>query len=67
MGTVYSTNWRGDTCIKLSWPKNLKGRDHLQDLVKERRMVLEWFLDKQVRKVWTGFIWLRVGTSGGLL
>jgi hypothetical protein len=29
-------------------------------------MVLEWFLDKQVRKVWTGFIWLRVGTSGGL-
>jgi hypothetical protein len=31
------------------------------------RIILEWFLEKQVGKVWTGFIWLRTETSGGVL
>jgi len=38
--------------------KNLKGRDH---------SVLEWSLGKLRGDVWTGWIWLRRGTSGGLL
>jgi len=29
--------------------------------------MLEWILDKFDRKMWTGFIWLRMVTSGGLL
>jgi hypothetical protein len=29
-------------------------------------MILEWILGKQGVKLWTGFIWLRIGTSGGL-
>jgi len=38
----------------------------LEDLVIDGRMILEWILGKQGWKVWTGFIWLRMGTSGGL-
>jgi hypothetical protein len=30
------------------------------------RIILKWILDKKDRVVWTGFIWLRIGTSGGL-
>ena len=29
----------------------------------EGMIILKWTLKKQVR-VWTGFVWLRVGTSG---
>jgi hypothetical protein len=40
----------------------LKGRDYLKDLGMD-----EWILQKWCGKVWTGFIWLRTGTSGRLL
>jgi hypothetical protein len=36
------------------WYKNRKERDRLELVVKDER-------------VWTGFIWLRIGTSGRLL
>jgi hypothetical protein len=26
-----------------------------------------WFLKESVVRMWTGFVWLRIGTSGGLL
>jgi hypothetical protein len=42
-------------------------RDHLGDLDVDRRIILEWILEKFIGKVWTGFIWLRIRTSGGLL
>jgi hypothetical protein len=47
--------------------KNLKGRDHLEDLVIVEKIVLEWILEKQCGKLWTGFIWLRTGTNSALL
>jgi uncharacterized membrane protein YjdF len=31
------------------------------------RIILEWILRKYDGKVWTGFIWLRIGNSGGFL
>jgi hypothetical protein len=31
------------------------------------RIILKRILTKQVLRVWTGFIWLRMGKSGGLL
>jgi hypothetical protein len=49
------------------WLQNLAGRDHLQDTGMSGRVILEWILEKQGGKVWTGFIWLGIGTSGGLL
>jgi hypothetical protein len=49
------------------WPKNLKGRDHWGNLVVDRKIVLEKILGKYGGKVVTGCIWLRIGTSDGLL
>jgi hypothetical protein len=49
------------------WSENLNGRDHLEDLAVDGKIILEWILKKQVGRVWTGFIWLRIGTSGGVL
>jgi hypothetical protein len=39
----------------------------LGDLGVVERIILEWILGKQCGRVWTGFFWLRIGTSGGLL
>jgi hypothetical protein len=36
-------------------------------LIVDGRIILKWFLRKQVWRVWIGFIWLRTGTGGGLL
>jgi hypothetical protein len=44
----------------------MKGRDHSEDLGVDGR-ILEYTFGKYSRKIWTGFIWLRIGTSGGLL
>jgi len=49
------------------WTEHLKGRDHLEDLGADGTIILEWILRKLGRKLWTGFIWLTIGTSGGLL
>jgi hypothetical protein len=38
-----------------------EGNRPLKDLDIDGRLTLEWI------KLWTGFIWLRIGTSGGLL
>jgi len=45
------------------WLKNLKGRDHIEDLGIDGRIILEWDLGK----VWTGCMWLRIRTGGGPL
>jgi hypothetical protein len=49
------------------WSENLKGRNHSEDLSVDKKMILEWILGKQNGKVWTVFVWLRTGASGGLL
>jgi hypothetical protein len=46
---------------------NLKGRDRLGDLDVHERMILKLMLEEQNVKVWTGFIWLRIGSSDALL
>jgi hypothetical protein len=46
------------------WLENLKGRDHLEGPVVGGRIILEWILGKQGRKVWRRCTWLRIGTSG---
>jgi hypothetical protein len=45
----------------------LMGRDHLEDLDVGWEIILEYIVGKFGEKVWTGFIWLRMGTSGLLL
>jgi hypothetical protein len=52
---------------KKFWSVDVKGRDHLEDLGVDETVILKWILRKYGGKVWIGFIWLRVGISGGLL
>jgi hypothetical protein len=47
--------------------ENLKGIHHSEDLDIGGKIILEWILGKEGGKVWTGFIWLRIRTSGRLL
>jgi hypothetical protein len=47
--------------------ENLKRRDGSEDLEVDGRIILESVLGKQDRKVWAGYFWLRIWTSGGLL
>jgi hypothetical protein len=48
------------------WLVNLNGRYHLEDLGVDGKVIVEWILGKQRGRMWTGCIWLRIGTSGGL-
>jgi hypothetical protein len=49
------------------WLESLKGRDHLDDLGVDGRIILKWILWKQGWRVLTEFMLLRIGTGGGPL
>jgi hypothetical protein len=49
------------------WSENSKGRDHSEDLSVNGEAILDWILEKYGGILWTGFMWLRIGTSGGFL
>jgi hypothetical protein len=49
------------------WSENFEERDGSEDSGGDERIILEWILGKQGGKVWTGCIWLSIGTSGGIL
>jgi hypothetical protein len=44
-----------------------EGKNHSEDPGLDEKIILEWILEKQVGRMWTGCIWFRIGTSGGLL
>jgi hypothetical protein len=46
--------------------EDLKGRATRIDVGVDGRKILDWILRKWGAKVWTGFIWLRIGTIGKL-
>jgi hypothetical protein len=48
------------------WWESQKEKDHWENIEVGGRM-LKWMLERQGGMVWTGLIWLRIGTSGGLL
>jgi hypothetical protein len=39
----------------------------LEDPGVNERIILKWILEKWGGRAWTGSIWLRIGTGGGLL
>jgi hypothetical protein len=44
----------------------MTGRDHLEDLGIDERIILKLIKETDMR-VWTGFNWLMIGPSVGLL
>jgi hypothetical protein len=40
------------------------GRDHSEDVGVDGKIILEWILEKQGGKLWTGFMCFRTGISG---
>jgi len=44
-----------------------EGKRPFEDLGVDGRVILKLILGKQGGKLWTGFIWHRIGTSGGPL
>jgi hypothetical protein len=49
------------------WWKIQKKRDHWEDQDVGGWTILKWILEIYDGMVWIGLIWLRIGTSGGLL
>jgi hypothetical protein len=49
------------------WWESQKERDHYEDQGVGGWIILKRILERQDGVVWTGLIWLRIGTSGGLL
>jgi len=46
---------------------NLRERDHMEDSGVDGTIILRWVFRKWDVGVWTGSIWLRIGTGGGHL
>ena len=46
---------------------SLRERDHVEDLGIDERIISLQILKKYDGRIWTGLIWLRIGTSGRLL
>jgi hypothetical protein len=44
-----------------------KGKRHFEELGVDASIILKFILGNQGGKVWIGFIWPRIGTSGWLL
>jgi hypothetical protein len=48
------------------WWGSQKEGDHWEDQDVGGWTILKWILERQDGMVWTGLIWLRIGTGGGL-
>ena len=57
--------WRGDVRRGFCWG-NLREGDHFENSDVDGRIRLKWILEKW-DGAWTGSIWIRGGTGGGLL
>jgi hypothetical protein len=58
IGETCSAHGRREKCIQ-NFCRKPEG--------KRRQDKLEWILEESNGKMWTGFIWSRIGTSGRLL
>jgi hypothetical protein len=50
-----------------TWSLTLREKSHLGDPGVDGRIILRWVFRKWNVEAWTGWIWLMIGTGGGLL
>jgi hypothetical protein len=58
--------WRGETYTGFWWG-NVRERDNFGDPDVDWRIILRWIFMNWEVGVWTGLIWLRIGTGVGHL
>jgi hypothetical protein len=44
-----------------------EGKNHLEDLGVDGKIIKEWIVEGWDMKLWIGFMWLSIGASGMLL
>jgi hypothetical protein len=49
------------------WWESQRERDHLEDQDVGGCIILGWILERWDGAMWTGLVWLRIGTGGELL
>jgi len=49
------------------WQRNLKDREHFEELAVDRRIISRFTLKNQAWNVSTGLMWIEVGKIGGLV
>jgi hypothetical protein len=59
--------WETSEMFANCWTENLKQIYHFEDLDIDGMMTLKRILKKQDGRLWTGFVWLRIGSTNGLL
>jgi hypothetical protein len=57
---------RGEKLYKVTVTSPMK-RDHSEDHGVDGRIAWKWFLGKLAVRIWSGVIWFRAGTGGGIL
>ena len=72
LALCYSNKWDGrgmnllwgreEMCTGF-WLENLRERDHLGERGVDGRIILRWIFRKWDVGVWSGSIWLRIGTG----
>jgi hypothetical protein len=67
VGGACGTHGRGEKHVQGFGGIALRRKYHLEDLDIDGRIGLDWILRSLLGGVWSGFIWLRIGTVGGLL
>jgi len=61
MGWACGTYGRQERCIQ-GFGRETEGRNHLEDLRVDGRIILKWFLEKCDGEVWTELLWCGVGS-----
>jgi hypothetical protein len=58
--------WEHTECAG-NFIQKFQGERTLGRLTCRYRIILKWILKKYWVRVWTGFIWLTIGSSGGVI